>query len=57
MKYIESEIIELKASLEDDMKTEVVAILNSYLGGTIYVGVDKNGFVLPLNEKEKDLNE
>ena len=57
MKYIESEIIELKASLEDDMKTEVVAFLNSYLGGTIYVGVDKNGFVLPLNEKEKDLNE
>ena len=57
MKYIESEIVELKSILEDDMKTEVVAFLNSYLGGTIYVGVDKNGNILQLTEKQKDLNE
>ena len=57
MKYIESEIVELKSILEDDMKTEIVAFLNSYLGGTIYVGVDKNGNVLKLTDKQKDLNE
>ncbi len=39
------------------MKTEVIAFLNSYLGGTIYVGVDNDGTIIKLSEKEKDLNE
>lgn len=45
MKYIESATVELKRVLEDDMKTEIVAFLNSYLGGCIYVGVDDDGQV------------
>ena len=57
MKYIESETVELKAILNDDMKTEVIAFLNSYLGGTIYVGVDNTGNILELTQEEKDLNE
>ena len=43
LKYEESNLIELKRSLTDDMKTEVIAFLNSYLGGTIYVGVNDDG--------------
>lgn len=57
MKYIESETVELKAILNDDMKTEVIAFLNSYLGGKIYVGVDNFGNILKLSQEEKDLNE
>lgn len=30
LKYEESNLIELKRSLTDDMKTEVIAFLNSY---------------------------
>ena len=36
MKYSESNTVELKRLLDDDMKAEVVAFLNSHLGGTIY---------------------
>ena len=54
MKYIESETVELKAILNDDMKTEVIAFLNSYLGGTIYVGVDDNGNILKLSQYKND---
>lgn len=57
MKYIESETVELKAILNDDMKTEVIAFLNSYLGGKIYVGVDNFGNILKISQEEKDLNE
>lgn len=57
MQYKESEIIELKRKLDDDMKVEIVAFLNSYLGGTIYVGVDDDGTLATLTDKEKDENE
>lgn len=57
MKYTESNTVELKAILDDDMKAEVVAFLNSYLGGSIFVGVDDNGHILDLSEKEKDIYE
>ena len=43
LKYEESNLIELKRSLTDNKKTEVIAFLNSYLGGTIYVGVNDDG--------------
>jgi len=39
------------------MKTEVIAFLNSYLGGKIYVGVDNFGNILKISQEEKDLNE
>lgn len=57
MKYIESEIVELKSILNDDMKTEIIAFLNSYLGGTIYVGVNDDGSINELSQREKDSNE
>lgn len=57
MIYKESEVVELKRQLDNDMKTEIIAFLNSYLGGTIYVGVEDNGTLSILTEKEKDENE
>ena len=48
MKYSESNTVELKRLLDDDMKAEVVAFLNSHLGGTIYVGVDDDGSIINL---------
>ena len=57
MNYIESEVVELKSTLNDDMKAEVIAFLNSYLCGIIYVGVDDTGKVLNLSQEEKDKNE
>ena len=57
MKYTESNTVELKSSIEDDLKEEIIAFLNSHLGGTIFVGVDDNGNILKTDEKEKDINE
>ena len=39
------------------MKTEVIAFLNSYLGGTIYVGVNDDGSLYNYTQEEKDQNE
>ena len=57
MKYIENEIVELKSILTEDTKTEIVAFLNSYLGGTIYIGIDNTGNIVNLTQKDKDLIE
>lgn len=43
MKYQESNLVELKRNVEDNMITEIIAFLNSHLGGTIYVGVEDDG--------------
>ena len=52
--YIESNVIELKEQLVDDVKKEIVAFLNTD-GGTIYVGVKDDGTVVPFtSQKEKD---
>ena len=54
MKYSESDIIELKKELTEDIKKEIVAFLNTN-GGTIYVGVDDDGNVFPITKnKERD---
>ena len=42
MKYEESNQIELKQELNDDIKNEIVAFLNTE-GGIIYVGVSDDG--------------
>ena len=55
MKYKESEFVELKKEFTEDLKVEIVAFLNSYLGGTIYVGVDNLGCITKLEEEERDL--
>lgn len=57
MEYKESEIVELKRELDDDMKFEIIAFLNSYLGGTIFVGVEDDGSLSNLTEEQLDENE
>ena len=57
MKYIESNTVELKQSLTDDVKEEIIAFLNSYLGGTIYIGVDDSGNIVSRTAKENDNDE
>lgn len=47
MKYIETDTIELKETLNVDFKKEVVAFANSF-GGTIYIGINDEGKVIGL---------
>ena len=44
MKYFESEIVELKSTLNKDIIKEIVAMLNTK-GGCIYIGVNDDGTV------------
>ena len=56
MKYKESDKVELKSIITDDLKKEIVAFLNTP-GGTIYVGVNDNGLLNPVFDlKEQDIN-
>ena len=57
MEYKESEVVELKRELDDKMKTEIIAFLNGYLGGTIFVGVEDDGSLSNLTQKQIDENE
>lgn len=43
MKSKESEKVELKESFTDELEEEIIAFLNSYLGGTIYIGISDVG--------------
>jgi ATP-dependent DNA helicase RecG len=54
MIYRESETVELKQQLTDDIKLEVMAFANSD-GGTVYVGVQDNGEMLGLENAQEDL--
>ncbi len=49
MKYIETENIELKGTIVDDLEKEVVAFLNSH-SGSIYIGVDKFGNIIGVDD-------
>ena len=53
MKYEESNKIELKRKMVDDLDKEIVAFLNAH-GGTIYVGVDDSGKVVGVPQQLKD---
>ena len=58
-KYIEDERTELKRELIDEVKSEIIAFLNSY-GGTIYVGVDDDGSIVGIKDdasKDKGNND
>ena len=57
MKYSESEITELKEIFTDDVIKEIIAFLNSYLGGTIFIGASNNGEIKEILEEEKDILE
>lgn len=52
MKYRESETVELKSKVENDIVKEVIAFANSQ-GGTIYVGVDDMGYVIGIDDADK----
>lgn len=52
MKYRESETVELKSKVENDIVKEVIAFANSQ-GGTIYVGVDDKGSVIGIDDADK----
>lgn len=49
MKYIESETVELKGTIIEDIEKEVVSFLNSH-SGTIYIGVDKFGNIIGVDD-------
>ena len=51
MKYIETDTIELKETLNVDFKKEVVAFANSF-GGTIYLGINDEGEVIGLTNSK-----
>lgn len=54
MEYIESNKVELKEMMTDEIKKEILAFLNTE-GGTIYVGVKNDGMVVPYKDsKERD---
>ena len=52
--YKESEYLELKKELTDNIKKAIIAFANTN-GGTIYIGIDDNGKVEGLRDAAKDL--
>lgn len=52
MNFFESESIELKKVLTNDLETEIVSFLNSH-SGTIYIGVNNNGEVVGVDDYVK----
>ena len=48
-KYFEDEYTELKRELIDEVKSEIIAFLNSN-GGTIYVGVEDDGSIIGIKD-------
>lgn len=57
MKYAESNLVELKRSLNEELKSEIIAFLNSESGGIIYVGVNDDGSLYETTAQERDENE
>jgi ATP-dependent DNA helicase RecG len=54
MEYIENELVELKSTLSEETKNEIIAFLNTS-GGTIYIGLNNDGSTFkPFKEINKD---
>lgn len=51
--YFEDEHTELKRELIDEIKSEIIAFLNSD-GGIIYVGVEDDVSIIGINNQAKD---
>ena len=51
----ETNRIEYKQELTDGLEKEVVAFLNYKEGGTIYIGIDKQGNVLGVSDLDGDM--
>lgn len=56
MHFEETEIIELKGIVTDDIKKEIIAFANAN-GGTIYVGVENDGNVIGVNSADKTIQQ
>lgn len=54
MKFIESETVELKSEVENDIIKEVVAFANSQ-GGTIYIGIENDGSITGIEDADKTI--
>lgn len=54
MKYIESDIIELKEILNESLEKEVVGFLNT-LGGTIFIGIRDDGTICGVENVDKTI--
>ena len=52
--YQESQSVELKKELTNDIKKEIIAFANTNTG-TIYIGIDDGGNIIGLNNPKKDL--
>ena len=51
MGFVESKTVELKETVVDDIKKEVIAFINSE-GGNLYVGVADDGRVIGLTDPQ-----
>lgn len=51
---VESKLVELKETIVDDIKKEVIAFINSE-GGNLYVGVADDGHVIGLDDPQSDM--
>lgn len=56
MHFEETEIIELKGIVTDDIKKEIIAFANAN-GGTIYVGIENDGNVIGVNSADKTIQQ
>ena len=54
MGFVESKTVELKETVVDDIKKEVIAFINSE-GGNLYVGVADDGRVIGLTDPQGDM--
>jgi len=54
MKFKENETTELKQTVVDDIKKEIIAFANSN-GGTLYVGISDDGEIIGLNNADAEL--
>ncbi len=54
MDFVESKLVELKETIVDDIKKEVIAFINSE-GGNLYVGVADDGRVTGLADPQSDM--
>jgi ATP-dependent DNA helicase RecG len=53
IKMTETNRIEYKQILADELEKEVVAFLNYHLGGFIYIGIDKNGKTIGIDNSDE----
>jgi len=50
----ENKNIEYKQKVTPELEKEVVAFLNSNEGGVIYIGIDKNGIPVGVNDADQE---